>query len=362
MKFSFKIGSIWGIPIELHLTFLLLIVAIFALSLLSNLNFYFFFIIIALFVFVVFHELAHSLVARRYNIKVRKIVLYPIGGVSEIEDPPNNPAQEWRMSLSGPLTSLILGAIILAIGLILTPQLLPAALTFTLTGNLILDLATLNILLGLFNLIPAFPMDGGRVLRAVLAQHMNYSKATRLAVITGRILGIAMVIVGFILPGYFLLIIIGLFVYIGANQEGQQTQLTTKLAQIQVKDIMQPDTTLLDSNQTLTEALEHMQKNQYHNAIVQKNGVYIGIVTQNEITKIPPEQQNLLHIEQIPLVNVVIFDDQSILEADKLRLKEQIDLLPVAQKQNPTQIIGTLTTKNIAQAYEKTQNPNQQPP
>ena len=357
MKFSFKIGSIWGIPIELHLTFLLLIVAIFVLSLLSNLNFYFFFIIIALFVFVVFHELAHSLVARRYNIKVRKIVLYPIGGVSEIEDLPNNPAQEWRMALSGPLTSLVLGAIILAIGIAISPQLIPAALTFTITGNILIDLAILNILLGLFNLIPAFPMDGGRVLRAVLAQHMKYASATRLAVIIGRVLGIGMVIIGFIFPGYFLLIIIGLFVYLGANQEGQQTKLASQLATIRIKDAMQPDITMIDSTQPLTEAIEHMNKNGYHNALVQKNGALIGIVTQSEILKIPNQQRDLLHIEQIPLLHIVLFEDQSILEADKIRLKEQIDLLPVVQKENPTQIIGTLTTKNIAHAYEKTQNP-----
>src|SRR5665648_531645 len=119
MKYSFKIGSAWGIPIELHFTFILLIAAVFALSLWSQ-SFYTFFIVLFLFIFVVFHELAHSLVARRYGIKVRKIMLYPIGGVSEIEELPDNPSQEWRMAVAGPLTSLFLGLALLIISLIIT--------------------------------------------------------------------------------------------------------------------------------------------------------------------------------------------------------------------------------------------------
>ena len=206
MKYSFKIGSAWGIPIELHFTFLLLILAVFILSLLSiqypnfgNLYtaFYTFFIVLFLFIFVVFHELAHSIVARRYGIKVRKIVLYPIGGVSEIEEIPDNPSQEWHMAVAGPLTSLVLGFALLAVSLYLSPYLLPYFFTLSTTGNFLYDLAVLNVLLGIFNLIPAFPMDGGRVFRALLAERMKYSDATRYAVILGKVLGFVMVITGF---------------------------------------------------------------------------------------------------------------------------------------------------------------------
>src|SRR4030042_5443358 len=133
MKYSLRIGSAWGIPIELHITFILLIAAVFGLSLYSavtswNLSifsqqFYTFFLVIFLFIFVVLHEFAHSLVARHYGIKVRKIILYPIGGVSEIEEIPDNPSQEWRMAVAGPLTSLVLGFALLAVGVIFFPQL-----------------------------------------------------------------------------------------------------------------------------------------------------------------------------------------------------------------------------------------------
>ena len=228
MKYSFKIGSIWGIPIELHITFFLLIAAVFVLALPTQ-QFYTFFIVLFLFVFVVFHELAHSVVARRYGIKVRKIILYPIGGVSEIEEIPDNPSQEWRMAVAGPLTSLFLGFALLAVGAIFFPQLFKITVFVSVTGNFLFDLATLNILLGAFNLIPAFPMDGGRVFRALLAERMKYSDATRYAVYLGRIFGIAMVVAGFIFPNYFLLVLVGIFVYIGASEEAEQTIISTAL-------------------------------------------------------------------------------------------------------------------------------------
>ena len=115
-------------------------------------------------------SLAHSVVARRHQIKVRKIVLYPIGGVSEIEEIPENPSIEWRMAIAGPLTSVVLGAALVRHQLCFAskiPTFTPSSVIIS-TGNLLLDLGYLNLLLGAFNLIPAFPMDGGRVFRALL--------------------------------------------------------------------------------------------------------------------------------------------------------------------------------------------------
>ncbi|MGA3111650.1 MAG: site-2 protease family protein, partial [Candidatus Bathyarchaeia archaeon] len=177
MKTSFKIGSVWRIPIELHLTFILLIVAVLGLSVYYH-QIYSFILIVFLFAFVLFHELAHSIVARRFDIKVRKIILYPIGGVSEIEEIPENPRIEWRMAFAGPLTSLILGAALIGINFALPVKLIfaPSSVVIS-TGNLVLDLGYLNLLLGAFNLLPAFPMDGGRVLRALLAERMKFTDA-----------------------------------------------------------------------------------------------------------------------------------------------------------------------------------------
>jgi Zn-dependent protease/CBS domain-containing protein len=355
MKYSFKIGSIWGIPIELHLTFVLLIAAVFVLSLPTQ-QYYIFFIVLFLFVFVVFHELAHSVVARHYGIKVRKIILYPIGGVSEIEEIPDNPTQEWRMAIAGPLTSIVLGFALLASALIIYPQLLNLSVFTTITGNFVVDLASLNLLLGAFNLIPAFPMDGGRVFRALLAERMKFSDATRYAVYIGRILGIAMVIVGFIFPSYFLLILVGIFVYIGASEEGEQTIVSTALAGIRVKDVMQLEIGSVSPQQTLSEVLEVMFKNRYHDALVEKEGIFQGVVTWDELMKAKPEQRSVLSVEQMPLKQISVFKDESILEANKIMIRERMDLVPVVDKEAPSKVVGVLTTQAIANAYEKARN------
>src|SRR5208337_2826826 len=261
MKLTFKIGSVWGIPIELHLTFILLILGVLGLAVYYN-QIYAFILIAFLFVFVLFHELAHSVVARRYKIVVRKIVLYPIGGVSEIEEIPENPQIEWRMAAAGPLTSLILGAALIGVNYVLPVKipLFPAvsAVLFS-TGNILLDLGYLNLLLGAFNLIPAFPMDGGRVFRALLAERMKFTDATKYASYIGRIFGIAMVIFGLFFN--FLLILVGIFVYIGASEEAEQTIISTTLASVRVKDVMQSEVGSVRPDQTLAEAFEVMFQN-----------------------------------------------------------------------------------------------------
>ncbi len=352
MKYSFKIGSAWGIPIEVHLTFILLIAAVFILAYPS---FYPSFLMLFLFVFVVFHELAHSVVARRYGIKVRKIILYPIGGVSEIEEIPDKPSQEWRMAIAGPLTSIITGAALLGIGLLVTPEPLNIQTFEALTGKIIIDLAVLNIILGVFNLIPAFPMDGGRVFRALLAEKVKYSDATRYAVYLGRILGIAMVIFGFIFPPYFLLILVGIFVYIGASEEGEQTIISTKLAGIRVRDVMRTDVGSVNPQQNIAEALEVMFKNRIHDALVEKDGVFQGIIAWNELMKMAPEQRTNLRVEQMPLKRIVVSPDDPVLEANKIMNRENITLIPVIEKA-ASKTVGVVTSECITNLYEEAKN------
>jgi Zn-dependent protease/CBS domain-containing protein len=353
MKYSFKIGSAWGIPIELHLTFILLIAAVFILSIPTQ-QFYRFTIVLFLFVFVVFHELAHSIIARHYGIKVRKIILYPIGGVSEIEEIPDNPSQEWRMAVAGPLTSIVIGVALLVVTIAISTQTFTLATFTTFTGNFLTDLATLNIFLGAFNLIPAFPMDGGRVFRALLAERLKYSDATRYAVYLGKIFGITMVLVGFVYS--FFLILVGIFVYIGASEEAEQTIISTTLAGVRVKDVMKSEIGSVKPQQNLTEVLEMMFNNRYHDALVEKEGIFQGIITWNELMKVKPEERIALRVEQMPLKNISVHEDESILEAYKIMTKEKIDLVPVVEKQNPTKIVGVLTSEAIANAYEKSKN------
>jgi len=342
MKYSLKIGSAWGIPIELHVTFILLMIAVFVLT---YPELYFFALMLLLFVFVVAHELSHSLVARHYKIKVRKIVLYPIGGVSEIEEIPENPRIEWRMAIAGPLSSFGIGLVLLGLNLAV-----PVAVAGTIYGSFTLDLASLNIFLGAFNLIPAFPMDGGRVFRALLAERVKFSDATKYAAFIGRFLGIVMVFFGIF---NFWLVVIGVFIYIGASEEAEQTIVSTTMARVRVKDVMYPEVAVVKPETTLADALEVMFKAKYHDILVEKDGAFHGVVTWAEIMKVKPEQRSEFKVEQIPARQVSVFSDESILEAYKIMSRERIDLVPVVDRAEPTKVVGVVTGESVSYAIEK---------
>ena len=347
MKYSFKIGSVWGIPVELHITFILLLIIV------AFFSAYYFLLIACLFFFVTIHELSHSVVAKHYNIKVRKIVLYPIGGVSEIEEIPEKPGIEWRMAAAGPVVSFAIGLFLLALDQLI-PIKLPfaEALPFVATAQtLIYDLAILNLILGGFNLIPAFPMDGGRILRALLAEKMKFSDATKYAAFIGKILGILMALFGI---WYNLwLVIIGIFIYIGATEETESTIISTTMARVRVKDVMYSEVASVKPETTLSEALEVMFKARYHDVLVEKDGVFQGIVTWNEIMKVKQEQRSQLRVEQLPMKQISVFSDESILEAYKIMLREKIDLVPVVERETPSKVVGVVTSESVAYAYEK---------
>jgi len=347
MKYSFKISSIWGIPIEVHLTFILLMIGVFAFTFPDT---YLLILVLFLFVFVVVHELAHSWVARRYGIKVRKIVLYPIGGVSEIEEIPDNPRIEWRMAIAGPIASFLIGALLLALNQVIAIE-TPEISGLAVTGSLLFTLGMLNLLLGAFNLIPAFPMDGGRVFRAILAEHMKHADATKYAVYLGRILGIVMAVFGFIFN--FWLIIIGLFIYIGASEEAEATIVSTTIARVRVKDVMYQEKGVAAPETTVSEALEIMFKSRYHDVLVEKNGLLVGLVTWNDVMKVKLEQRAEVQVGSLPIKKLSIFDDESVLEAYKIMRHEKIDLLPVVDRETSDRVIGIITNESIAFAIEK---------
>jgi Zn-dependent protease/predicted transcriptional regulator len=355
MKYSFKIASIWGIPIELHITFILLMGAV---AVLSYPSYYLFALILFLFVFVVVHELAHTFVARHYNIRVRKIVLYPIGGVSEIEEVPENPSIEWRLAIAGPLTSFLIGGILLLvnqIAVVAAPH-LPIGVSFSTAGSLVADLAVLNLFLGGFNLIPAFPMDGGRVFRALLAERIKFTDATKYASYLGRLFGIGMVAFGIIFPSYFLLMVVGLFVYIGASEEAEQTIVSTTLARVRVSDVTCAEVSTVAPETKVSDAMETMFKAKYHDAIVQKDGAYEGLIVWDELAKLKPEQRAQTTVAQVPAKHVSVFPDESVLEAQKLMARDRIDVMPVVDRNDRSKIVCVLTTEGVAAAYEKAKN------
>ncbi len=211
---SIRVARIFGIDIRLDWTFLLLVPLV---ALGSDLSQFWNSLlwIVAVFSSVLVHELAHCFVARRRGAVVEDILLMPIGGLSQMQQVPQAPADEAAIAVVGPLTSLALGLFFGAVGAVLVGARLWPPTLFA--GPWFSRLAWLNLMLGAFNLLPALPMDGGRVLRAELARSHDRRSATRIAGGTARVIALAMAVVG-VLYDYWL-VVIALFVWLGARSE-----------------------------------------------------------------------------------------------------------------------------------------------
>lgn len=223
MDGSLKLGKVSGIAIKIHWTFLILLLFVAGAELsrggstadvLFSLGF-----VLAIFLCVVLHEYGHALTARHYGVTTDKITLLPIGGVANIKKMPKKPKQELIIALAGPLVNVVIAGIL---ALFLPLQELTQKENMGLTEaptaeNFFLLLLSINIILVLFNAIPAFPMDGGRVLRALLAMRMPRLKATKVAARIGQFFSVLFIIFGFFYN--FWLVLIGVFVYLGAGAE-----------------------------------------------------------------------------------------------------------------------------------------------
>ena len=273
---SVRIASIRGVPIRLHWSFPLLlvllavpagnrfVVASFLESLVS---------IGALFVCVVIHELSHCIVARRRGFAVRDIVLLPIGGASEISGLPGAPPDELAIAIAGPLASVGLGLVLSFVGYTTGAHLWPPTL---LSGAIVSRLMWANFLLAGFNLVPAIPMDGGRVLRALLARRRSDLRATVLAVRMGRLTGLLMVLVG--LRYDLWLSLIGLFVLLSAGGEERAAAVRTAAGGLKVKDVMVHDPTTLEVSFPLSVVAPFLEASPGRVLPVVERGHYVGLI------------------------------------------------------------------------------------
>ena len=286
MKWSLKLGRYAGIDVYMHLTFLLLIgwVALIhwrqGQSITAAIAGVIF--ILAVFLCVVLHEFGHALTARRYGIKTRDIILLPIGGVARLEKMPTQPLQELWVALAGPAVNVVIAAI-LFVWLTASAAFEPFQNLTIGTGPFLERLLFVNLFLVAFNLIPAFPMDGGRVLRSLLATRKDYARATQIAASIGQ--GIA-VLFGFV--GLFynpMLLFIAFFVWIGAAQEANSAQLKNAIGGIPVQQAMLTDFKTLDSNDNLERAIELTLASSQKDFPVLDNGAVEGILTQTDLVK-----------------------------------------------------------------------------
>ncbi len=239
MKWNLKLGRYFGIDVYLHFTFLLLLGLIGAAHWLTGrtvgaaLGGVLFFS--AIFLCVLLHEFGHALAARRFGIGTKDIVLLPIGGVARLERMPERPLQEFWIAVAGPAVNVVIAGA-LGLGLMLTGGWVSWSELSTTTGSFAERLLVVNLFLVLFNLLPAFPMDGGRVLRSLLALRLDHARATRIAGRIGQGMAVLFALVGVLTN--FMLLIIALFVWLGAAREMSAAGTRSALSGVRVRQAM----------------------------------------------------------------------------------------------------------------------------
>lgn len=292
-KWSLYIGSYASIKVFIHWTFWIIIGWIFLMHYNMGHGIYEglwgVLFILALFACVVLHEFGHALTAKRYHILTRDITIYPIGGVASLEAMPEKPQQELLVAIAGPAVNLGIAAILL-IYLQYTGK-MPNLSTLEvedqnahmLGQSFGFNLFAANIILAVFNLIPAFPMDGGRVLRSILAFTMDRARATRIAATVGQFLAITFVFFGFFYN--FWLVFIGLFIYLGAGSEAAYESTKSALSGYTAKDVLMRKFTRLLPEDTLEKVVQVLLDSQEQEFVVAENNHIHGVLTRKELIK-----------------------------------------------------------------------------
>lgn len=349
MKWQWKLGTFAGIDVFVHATFLLLIGWIgyshwlqygTIAKVVEGILF-----ILALFLCVVLHEYGHALTARRYGIKTRDITLYPIGGVARLERMPDKPIEELWVALMGPAVNVVIAALLFAY-LYATNSLVPLTELTVTTGSFIERLMAINVSLVLFNLIPAFPMDGGRVLRALLAMRMDYVRATQVAATIGQ--GLAFLLGLFGLFNNPFLLFIAFFVWIGASQEASMVQMKSAVGGIPVTRAMLTDFKFLTPRDTLSQAVGLLLAGSQHDfPVVDADGNVIGILERDTFIKTIADRG-----QSVPVVDVMRpgppnVDSHEMVETALMRLQESgAKALPVT---HGGRFVGLITADNITE-------------
>ncbi len=277
--YAVNLGTAFGIPIRLHFTFLLLLLY-FAFTGSGPGRWYGLIFVMILFGCVVLHELGHSVVAQRFGVEVSEIVLYPIGGVARLERMPK-PKEEFWIALAGPAVNLVI-ALLIYIYLVIRHT-GSSLVIFNLAGqHWWQSLLTFNLVMIAFNMIPAFPMDGGRVLRSILAMKMDEYRATQIASTIGQLLAFVFAFVG-ILNGTWPLLFIAFFVFIGAGQEATAVRGKTLLQGLTVREAMVTEYVTLPSGATLAEARDMLLHSSQTEFPIVNGDQVLGVLSRNAL-------------------------------------------------------------------------------
>ena len=349
MKGTLQLGKIAGIGLFIHWTFSLLILFIVYINQKAGQNatqiLWSVLFILCIFITVLMHELGHALTAKRYNIKTIDITLLPIGGLARLERLPEKPSEELVVALAGPLVNIAL-AFITSLFITLpntSEQMVSQLANGVNSNNFFLNFFLVNIVLAIFNLIPAFPMDGGRVLRALLSYKLERHVATKIAARIGQILAI-----GFIFLGFFsnpFLIFIGLFVFMGAQIESEYTESKHLLKGFTVRDVLMKQYQIIDANETLETAVAMLLDSPYKNFLVTQENLPVGTLNRDQIIEALSKKEEEKQLSSIMDSNLILLQADSFLEdVFELVYKNKSTLMLVMEDD---QLIGTLDTENL---------------
>lgn len=349
MKGAFKLGKISGIGLFIHWTFSLLIVFIIFINYRSGYNtiqiLWSVGFILSIFITVVLHELGHALAAKQFGIKTKDITLLPIGGLARLERLPEKPSEELIVAIAGPMVNLGLA---LLTGFFITlpenPELLASQLSSGISSHtFFLNFFIVNIALAVFNMIPAFPMDGGRVLRALLSFKFKRHVATKIAARIGQILAM-----GFILLGFFsnpFLIFIGLFVIMGAQMETEYTESKYILKGYKVRDVLMKQYLSIDANEPIKTAVTLLLDSQSKIFLITENDQAAGTLNRDQIIMALSQKGENTPIHTVMNTNLIFLDVETLLEdIFELVYSNKSNLMLVMEN---NQFIGTLDTENL---------------
>lgn len=356
MKWSWRIGRIVGIDVFIHATFPLLFLWI-ALSglgggataqaIVATLV-----LTLAVFVIVVLHECGHALVARRFGIRTRDITLLPIGGIARLERMPKEPRQELLIALAGPGVNIVLAAILYAAlsvvgGGNVMQELARPAVAITPTTALA-QLLGINIWLAAFNLIPAFPMDGGRVLRAIIAmRNHDYAKATAAAARVGRAFALVFALAGVFWLHSPTLALVAVFVWIAATSEALAVQTSAALEHVSVANVMITDVRTLAPNDTLARAAQLTIEGFQQDFPVVDQGALVGMLTRRDLVRGLAEYGSDAAVvramqPEFPIATL----DETAESALKRLASARGTALPIVRGR---ELVGVLTAENVSE-------------
>jgi len=350
MKWSWKLATVAGIGLYVHATFFLLIawvgitywLAGGSAAALSGIAF-----ILALFACVVLHELGHALTARRYGIRTRDITLLPIGGVSRLERIPDDPRQEVWVSLAGPAVNVVIAAALYA-WLLVSQTLRPLSALTLASGPFLERLLLVNVSLAVFNLLPAFPMDGGRVLRALLAMRMDYVRATQVSAHVGQAMALVFGLIGLFSNPF--LVFIAFFVWIGAAQEASMVQMRTALSGIPVSRAMLTNFQTVAPDDAAKRVLELiLAGSQQDFPVVDggQGGRVAGVLLRSDVLKALAQRASDWRVRDVMRREFEVVDAADMLDTALARLQScNCHTLPVTSR---GALVGLLTMENVGE-------------